>query len=81
MSTHMRDRKSSSPSYPDAAYVGDHLVVDRTDWVPGAHPDPHLRDPARAGYPESYVRCIRCEAEALHPDDLPENCEPAGVDG
>lgn len=81
MSTHTRDDRTSAPSYPDATPAGDHLVVDRTEWVPGAHPDPHLRDPARAAYPETYLRCLRCGAEALHADDLPENCEPTEVDG
>lgn len=80
MSTHVRDRKSSAPSYPDAEYVDDHLVVDRTDWVPGPDPEPHRRDPGRAAYPERYLRCIRCGAEALSTEDLPETCEPTGVE-
>lgn len=66
--------KSSAPSFPDVEH-GTHLLIDREEWVPGEHPDPHLREPGQREYLESFYRCIRCGAEAMRKRDLPETCE------
>ena len=72
----MTRMKSSAPDYPDASTAGSHLVVDKREWEPGEHPEPHLRERGRTGYIESYFRCLRCGAEALRKSDLPEDCDP-----
>lgn len=71
----MRDRTSPAPAFPDAEYVGDHLVIDKTEWVPGEHPEPHRREDGQPGYPETYLRCLRCGAERLSRADFPETCD------
>lgn len=71
----MHDRKSASPTFPDAEYVGDHLIIDKTEWVPGRNPEPHLREDGQTTYPERYLRCLRCGAERLHRDEFPEECD------
>ena len=71
----MHERKSAAPTFPDAEYVGQHLIVDKTEWVPGGHPEAHLREDGQTTYPERYLRCIRCGAEALRRDDFPEECD------
>jgi hypothetical protein len=65
----------SDNSYPDAQRVGAHLVIDKKDWVPGKHPEPHLREEGQTGYWESYLKCIDCGVEVLSKRDLPESCE------
>ena len=64
-----------SNSYPDAERVGPHLVINKTEWIPGKHPDPHRRHEGQTEYLEKYLRCIQCEVEVLSKDDLPETCE------
>ena len=68
----MTERKSAAPTFPDAEYVGPHLIVDKTEWVPGRHPEPHLREDGQTTYPERYLRCLRCGAERLRRDEFPE---------
>jgi len=67
-----------SNSYPDAESVGPHLVIDKTEWVPGKHPDPHRRHKGQTEYLERYLRCIQCGVEVLREDDLPETCDQEG---
>lgn len=71
----MYERKSPSPTFPDAEYVGQHLIIDKTEWVPGANPEPHLREDGQTTYPEQYLRCIHCGAERLGRRDFPEECD------
>lgn len=81
----MSDERSSAPNFPDAEYTNaedgetPHLVIDREEWVPGEHPDPHLREPGQREYLESFYRCIRCGAEAMRKRDLPETCDGGGT--
>lgn len=83
MSTHesneraVGEQRSAAPSYPDATPVGDHLVIDTVDWVPGADPEPHRRQDGQRMYAEPYVRCLRCGIECLSTRDFPEECEPS----
>ena len=67
-----------SNSYPDAEQVGSHLVINKTEWIPGKHPDPHRRHEGQTEYLEQYLRCIQCEVEVLSKRDLPATCEPEG---
>jgi len=67
-----------SNRHPDAEQVGPHLVIDKTEWVPGEHPDPHLRCDGQTEYLERYLRYVQCGIEVLSKDDLPETCEPEG---
>lgn len=71
----MQERKSPAPTFPGAEYVGEHLVIDKTELVPGAHPDPHLREDGQTTYPDRYFRCIHCGAERLRRRDLPAECD------
>ena len=64
-----------SNSYPDAERIGSHLVIDKTEWVPGKHPDPHLRHENQTEYPERYLRCISCGVEVLSKSDFPQECD------
>ncbi len=64
-----------SNRHPDAEQVGPHLVIDKTEWVPGKHPDPHRRHEGQTEYLEKYLRCIQCGVEVLSKGDLPETCE------
>ena len=66
--------ESLSNRHPDAQEVGPHLVIDKTDWVPGKHPDPHRQWEGQTEYLERYLRCIRCGVEVLRERDLPETC-------
>jgi hypothetical protein len=75
----MQEKRSADPTYPDARYVGPHLVIDKTEWVPGAHPEPHRREDGQTEYAESYFRCIRCGAERLSERDFPEECDTSGT--
>ena len=72
----MTRMKSTAADFPEATSVGAHLVIDKREWVPGEHPEPHLREQGQQGYMESYFRCIRCGAEALRKADLPGDCTP-----
>lgn len=71
----MHERKSAAPTFPDAEYVGPHLIIDKTEWAPGANPEPHLREDGQTTYPERYLRCLRCGAERLRRDEFPEECD------
>jgi len=64
-----------SNSHPDAEQIGPHLVIDKTEWVPGKHPDPHRRHEGQTHYRERYLRCLQCGVEVLSKRDLPESCE------
>jgi len=64
-----------SNRHPDAEQVGSHLVIDKTEWVPGKHPDPHRSHEGQTEYLERYLRCIQCGVEVLSERDLPESCE------
>ena len=67
--------RSSSKRHPEAKRVGDHLVVDKSEWVPGADPDPHFRWDGQTTYREAYLRCIRCGTECVRESDFPERCD------
>lgn len=64
-----------SNRFPDAEQVGSHLVIDKTQWCPGKHPDPHRRHEGQTEYLERYLRCIQCGVEVLDKGGLPEECE------
>lgn len=75
MTTHPTERPSAAPTYPDAYPVGPHLVVDKTEWVPGPHPEPHRRYDGQRAYRESYLRCVKCGAERQAERDFPAQCD------
>ena len=64
-----------SNRHPDAEEVGPHLVIDKTQWCPGPHPDPHRRREGQTQYQEEYLRCILCGIEVLRERDFPDSCE------
>jgi len=64
-----------SNRHPDAEQVGPHLVIDKTEWVPGKHPDPHRRREGQTEYLERYLRCIQCGVEVLSKRALPKECD------
>lgn len=70
----MQEKESSAPTDPNVQPVGPHLVTDKTDWIPGADPEPHLRESGQTEYAESYFRCIRCGRERLRLTDFPGEC-------
>jgi hypothetical protein len=74
MSTHKQDRKTAVPTFPPAQRVGQHLVIDRAEWVPGENPETHLRHDGQTAYTERYFRCLRCGEERLSKRDFPEEC-------
>lgn len=65
----------SERSFPDAEYVGEHLVIDKAEWVPGKHPYPHRRYKGQTEYLEKYIRCIQCGVEVLNGGDFPDECD------
>lgn len=67
-----------SNRHPDAEQVGPHLVIDKTEWVPGKHPEPHRGYEGQTEYLERYLRCIQCGVEVLNTEDLPETCDSEG---
>lgn len=71
----MTRQRSAAPSHPDPEPVGDHLVIDKVDWVPGADPDPHRRVDGQRAYAEPYFRCILCGEERLSRDAFPDDCD------
>jgi hypothetical protein len=79
MTTHP-DQPKAAPSQPDPDVVGEHLVVDKREWVPGEHPDPHRRRGGR-WYLETYFRCVRCADERLSTREFREECPAAGSSG
>ena len=64
-----------SNRHPDAEQVGPHLVIDKTDWVPGQHPDPHRGHPEQTEYLEHFYRCTLCGVEVLQKRDFPKTCD------
>jgi len=74
----MTPDRSSSPDFPEAQPVGEHLVIDATEWVPGRDPDPHRGHDEQSEYLERYYRCLRCGAERLRTDDFSEECAGPG---
>lgn len=74
----MTANRSSSPDYPETRSVGEHLVIDVTEWVPGPDPDPHRRREEQSEYLERYYRCILCGVERLRTDEFPEECAGSG---
>ena len=66
--------------FPDAKRIGDHLVIDRREWVPGYNPDPQLRYEGQTEYLEHFYRCIQCEVECVRKRDFPPTCEWGGVE-
>lgn len=73
----MTRMRTSSDEFPDASPVGEHLVIDKREWVPGEHPEPHRREQGQQAYMEHYFRCLRCGVEVLRKRDLPQECDPA----
>lgn len=73
----MQETKSSAPRFPDAEYVGPHLVIDKTEWIPEARPESHRPEEERTAHADSYFRCIRCGAERLHKHEFPDECDVA----
>lgn len=74
MSTH-KNTRSAAPSHPEADAVGPHLVIDRTEWIPGSHPEPHRRGDGQRAYAETYYRCLKCGIETVSKADFPEECD------
>ena len=68
-------KRASAQQHPDAERVGTHLVIDKEEWIPGQHPEPHLREEGQTGYWESLYRCVQCDVEVLNKSDLPEECD------
>lgn len=66
--------KSAAPSHPDARAVGEHLVVDKSEWVPGRNPERQLGYDGQRGYAEAYLRCIQCGAERQSERGFPPDC-------
>ncbi|MDL0145593.1 hypothetical protein [Halobacterium salinarum] len=66
---------ASAPNHPDAKHVDAHLVIDKSEWVPGKHPDPQQRHEGQTEYLERYIQCLRCGQEALNERDLPVECD------
>ena len=65
-----------SNRYPAAECVGAHpVVIDKSEWVPGANPNRLLGEPDRYGYFESYFRCLLCGVEVLSKSRFPEECD------
>lgn len=61
----------SAPDYPDAEHVGEHLIIEASEWVPGKHPDPSQRHPQQSEYLENFYRCLLCRVEVMRKRDLP----------
>ena len=74
MQSTISTEESLSDRHPDAERIGPHLVIDKTEWVPGKHPDSHRQHENQTEYLERYLRCIKCGVEVLREDDLPEAC-------
>jgi hypothetical protein len=59
----------------DVKNVGEHLITEDADLVPGKHPDPSRRHEGQTEYLERYLRCTKCDVEVLSERDLPEECD------
>ena len=66
---------ASTPNHPDAKRVDEHLVIDKTQWCPGSHPDPNRGHEGQNEYLERYLRCVLCGIEVLNERDLPSGCD------
>ena len=75
MSTHTNEQQSTAPAYPDPEPVGSHLVIDRTEWVPGPHPERHLRYDGQRAYRDTFYRCVKCGEERQTKRDFPGRCD------
>lgn len=58
--------------------VGEHVVIEQSEVVPGEHPEPHLRTEGQTQYLETYLKCVHCDIEVLRRRDFPETCEGGG---
>jgi hypothetical protein len=67
--------RAPAPNHPDAKHVDAHLVIDKSEWVPGKHPDPQRRHEDQTEYLERYLKCLRCRTEVLSERDLPVECD------
>ena len=67
-------KRASAQQHPDAEQVGSHLIIDKTEWIPGQHPDPHRGHPEQTEYLEHFYRCTLCGVEVLQKRDLPNSC-------
>ena len=67
--------ESLSDRHSDAKQAGQHLVIDKAEWVPGKHPDPNRRHEGQTEYLERYLCCIQCGVEVLDEEHLPDQCE------
>ena len=61
--------------FPDARHVDAHLVIDRSEWVPGKHPDPQRRHEGQTEYLERYLQCLQCGQDVQNERDLPVECD------
>lgn len=59
----------------DVKGVGEHLITEEAEFVPGKHPEPSRRHKGQTKYLERYLRCIKCDIEVLSERDLPEGCD------
>lgn len=59
----------------DVTDVGEHLITEEAELVPGKHPDPSRRHEDQTEYLERYLRCIKCDVEVLSERDLPGECD------
>lgn len=71
-------KRASAPNHPDVECVGEHYVINKGEWVPGKHPDPHRRHEGQSMYLERYFRCVQCGIEVLRKEDFPETCNAEG---
>lgn len=79
MTTH-NDEPRAAPTQPDPDVVGDHLVIDKREFVPGEHPDPHRRHGGDWHF-ETYFRCIRCGEQRRRKGAFPDECADLDADG
>jgi hypothetical protein len=59
----------------DVKGVGEHLITEEAELVPGKHPDPSRRHENQTEYLERYLRCIMCDVEVLSERDFPGECD------
>ena len=66
--------RASAPNHPDPEHVGQHLVIETQQWVPGQDPEEGRSHPTQTEYLERFYRCIQCDVEVMRKRDLPGNC-------
>ena len=59
----------------DVTDVGEHLITEEAELVPGKHPDPRRCHEGQTEYLERYLRCTKCDVEVLSERDFPEECD------